>query len=114
MTKKHYLMLCEAQGLEPDPAVMPWELDDFPEIVETATIIYNKLRDVYIPGDMPHFIGKDLAALDTILKIYEVLDPEDQRLILDVITIYDFYAVKASRTRIEAEMKKMKAKGKKP
>lgn len=103
-------MICEAMGHEPDPKAMPWDLDDFPEIIQTATILYNKLRDTYIPGEMPHFIGKDLAALESLFRIYEVTDFEDQRLILDVITIYDHHSVNASKTRIEKAMKKMNQK----
>ncbi|QFR57730.1 hypothetical protein CPT_Slocum_173 [Serratia phage Slocum] len=106
-------MLCEAQGIEPDPELIPLEFSDFPEIVETAATIYNKLRDTYIPQEMPHYIGKDLTPLEMLYRMYDVEDPEEKRFILDVITIFDYYAVQSSGKRIEAEVKKLKNKPKK-
>lgn len=91
---------------------MPLDIGDFPPIVEMALIIYNKLRDTYIPGDMPHYIGKDLAPITSLFDIYEVNDLEERRFIMDVLSILDHFAIKASRDRIEAANKKIRNKGK--
>lgn len=108
VTKETYLLLCEAQGIEPDPKVMPLDLNDFPPIVLLALNMFNQLRDVYIPGDFPTYIGKDLGALLTLLDIYEITQPRDKQLILKVINILDSAAVTAAKAKIEAVRKKNK------
>lgn len=112
MTKAHYLTLCESLGNEPDSRVMPLELDDFPDIVALSLAIYNNLRDSYIPGDMPHYIGKDILALPVLFDLYEITQKIDQQTILDIINIFDTAAVKASKARIDLAAKKAKQKPK--
>lgn len=99
-------------GHEPDPSQIPYELDDFPQIVQVALMIYNNLRDTYIPGEMPHYIGKDLSALPILFGIHYVTDTDEQKTVLDVINIFDTAAVKASKARIEAVIAKSKRKPK--
>jgi hypothetical protein len=113
VNKEQYLLICESLGHEPDTAAMPFDLEDFPDIVHVALTIYNNLRDTYIPGDMPHYIGKDLSPILALFSIHHVTDTSEQKMVLDVINIFDAAAVKASRARIDAANKKIKKQPKK-
>lgn len=101
MTKQQYLLLCESMGIEPDPDVMPVELQDFPPIVSTSMQIYNSLIDCFIPGELPIFIGKDKAALGVLFDIYGIIDPIEKEFVLHFVNIFDSKAVEAARKRAE-------------
>lgn len=85
-----------------DDSAMPIDINDFPDIVQLALHIYNSLRDTFIPGELPMFIGKDLSALPALFDIYEITTRERKEFILDVINIFDAEAVAVARKRIEA------------
>ena len=46
MDKEKYLRLCEQLGQEPDPAKMPLEISVFPEEVQVAFFVYDRLSEV--------------------------------------------------------------------
>lgn len=100
-------MICEQMGHEPDPRAMPLELEDFPDIVQIAFDIFNTLRDCYIPGELPIYIGKDLTALPVLYDIYDIRDLDTKQFILKTINILD-------REAVIAYQKKLPKKGKKP
>lgn len=106
MTKEKYYSLCEMQDIEPDPRHIPLDLEDFPPIIGLSVNVFNQLRDVYIPGEIPVYTGKDLSALNVLLDIYEIHKASDKQMILKVINIFDAAAVKAAKTRIDAIRKK--------
>lgn len=108
MTRQQYLLLCESLGQDPDPRVLPVELDDFPDIVRVAITVYNNLMDCYIPGEIPLFIGKDKSSLQVLFDIYGIL-PHEKELVLQIINIFDSRAVEASRKRAEKLGKKGKS-----
>lgn len=100
-------MLCEGQGIEPDPEVMSKfiEVVDLPPIVQRAMEIYNNLSDTYVPGDVPIFIGKDKTALPFLYETFDI--SEDLRLfVLQIINIFDSQAVELSRKKVEQLNKK--------
>ncbi|ATS94097.1 hypothetical protein P13BB106kb_p113 [Pectobacterium phage DU_PP_V] len=110
MTREQYLTLCESLGQAPDPALLPAELEDFPEIVRVGITIYNNLLDQYVPGDLPAYIGKDKSSLPVLFEIYAITELVEKEFILNIINIFDTKAVQASKKRIEQLGKKSKTK----
>ena len=100
-------MICEQMGHEPDPEVMPVELQDFPDIVIIAFEIFNSLRDTYIPSEIPIYSGKDLTSLPVLFDIYGIDTQRSKQFILKTINILD-------KEAIVAYQKKLPRKGKKP
>ena len=95
ISKDQYLILCESQGIDPNPEVMAKfiEVNDLPEIVQIAMEIYNNLTDTYVPGEIPIFIGKDKTALPFLYETFGI--PEDLKLfVLQVINIFDSMLVR--------------------
>ena len=72
MTKQQYFDMCDMLGSEPLDEEIPVELEDLPELVQTAFIIYETLRDEwdYMGGN---YIGKNQQNLFHIFKLYKVL-----------------------------------------
>lgn len=105
ITKEQYLLLCKAQGIEPDTGIIPMDFSDFPEIVHTSFEIYNNLEDrfQYINMETPAiFIGKEKSILKFLLEdIYLINTQYEKKLILDILNIIDKHAVKASLDRLK-------------
>lgn len=91
---------------------MPKDLSDFPEIVAISLDIYNRLGDRFLPGSMdtpPMFIGKDLSALNVVLDIFEIYDPYEKQIILDIIGLLDNKAVKTALNKLKKPKRKFGA-----
>lgn len=110
VNKERYLLICEQMGHDPDPKVMPLELDDFPEIVTLTLHIYNSLRDTYIPGEIPTYNGKDLSALPVLFDVFDITSKTDKQFIFRLLNIFDTEATIAARKRVEKALNK-KPKG---
>ncbi|ASV43467.1 tail assembly chaperone [Vibrio phage JSF10] len=86
---------------------MPLELEDFPDIVQTAVNLYNRLPDRLVSTELgPLYSGKDINSLDTLFSIYEIYDKEDQKLILEILQFIDKKAVEREVKRFKAAAKK--------
>lgn len=109
ITKEQYLLLCKAQGIEPDTGIIPMDFSDFPEIVHTSFEIYNNLEDrfQYINMETPAiFIGKEKSILKFLLEdIYLINTQYEKKLILDILNIIDKHAVKASLDRLKKKQR---------
>lgn len=103
--KEKYLRICEVLGEKPNPEAMPLEMSDFPPIISLAFTIFNSLRDTFMPTEIPVYTGKDLAGLPVLLDIYEVTEPSDKQLLLQVINVLDAQAVAASRAELAKRAK---------
>lgn len=102
-------MICEQLGEEPDPAKMPLELSEFPDIVQVAFFVFSLLPDNW-DGMSGSYMGKYWDGLEYYFKIYEV---EDQRAVLYIMKMYEGIVVahkaeKAAQAR-KAEERKAKA-----
>lgn len=104
-------MICEKFGTEPDPNKMPLELDDFPPIVALGVTLFNQLRDTYIPGEIPHYSGKDLSALPVLFDIFDVTSSTDKQFLLRIINILDAEAVEAARRKTKKKPRVPDIKG---
>jgi hypothetical protein len=67
--------MCEQLGQEPDPARMPVSLDELPEEVQWAFIVFNHLSDRW-EGTTGTYLGKDWSPVKFFLDLYEVEDPK--------------------------------------
>ncbi|ASV43632.1 hypothetical protein [Vibrio phage JSF12] len=106
-TKARYLKICALENTKPDPNLMPLELEDFPDIVQTAVNLYNRLPDRLVSTELgPLYSGKDINSLDTLFSIYEIYDKEDQKLILEILQFIDKKAVEREVKRFKAAAKK--------
>jgi hypothetical protein len=109
ITKEQYLLLCKAQGIEPDIGIIPMDFSDFPEIVHTSFEIYNNLEDrfQYINMETPAiFIGKEKSILKFLLEdIYLINTQYEKKLILDILNIIDKHAVKTSLDRLKKKQR---------
>ena len=107
MTKEAYFEMCEALGSEPIEDEIPVELNDFPEEVQSAIIIYNRLRDDWDTMN-GNYMGKSLVGFKDILDIFEV-PFEDRKLLLDWIHVIDstrstsYASMKAARESRETK-----------
>lgn len=106
MTTEQYFMMCEQMGWEPNEDEIPKDPGFLPLDVQNALIIFNVLPDK-IEGMSGTWMGKDFAALEVIMDIYEI---ENRREVLDYILIIqreysDYYSKQqkmkesASRTK---------------
>lgn len=65
--------MCEQLGTQPDPSRMPVSLDEFPEEVQWAFIVFNHLPDRW-EGMSGSYLGKDWAPIDFFLNLFEIDD----------------------------------------
>ena len=87
MTKDQYFEMCEMLGSEPVDSEIPVEFEDFPDIVQQAFIVYNKLRDDWDTMNGV-YMGKSYQGLQEIFEIYEI-DRDDRKMFLDWFAAVD-------------------------
>ncbi len=105
MTKEKYLTLCEQLGQEPNPAEMPPDFEEFPEIVAYAISTFNMLGDRQYPEI--GYIGKDYTNLPIYFEIYNI---EDKEFFLEVLSLLDSKAIERSSEQLKKEYDRMKRK----
>jgi len=93
------------QPIEEDK--IPPTMEDFPEIVEEALQIYNRLGDRVYPEI--GYIGKDYTNLNLYMGIYKI-EEKDKDFLLEVIEWLDARAIKKSAEQLKREYDKMKRK----
>lgn len=110
MTKEQYLLLCKAQGMEPNKDLIPIDYADFPEIVHVAFDIYNHLEDRYqfVNMETPAiFVGKERSILKFLLEdIFLIETQYEKKLILEILNIIDKHAVKTAIDRLKKKRNK--------
>jgi hypothetical protein len=104
MTKEQYFEMCEQLGTEPLEDEIPMEVEDFPDEVQQAIVVYYRLRDEWDTMN-GIYLGKSYTGLGEILDIFEV-EKEDRKLFLEWLSILDDARGKA----IEASKPKSKDK----
>jgi hypothetical protein len=103
MTKARYLDMCEQLGTEPDPLKMPPDLSDFPEVVQNALDVFNKLGD-RIASDIG-YLGKDYSILSVYLE-----NVEDKETFLDILSWMDGKVIVESAEEMKRARDKIKSK----
>jgi hypothetical protein len=86
ITTEQYLLLCQQLGQTPDPSKMPKSINQFPQIVQTAMRIYNKLPDLHTSLGMEGSVysGKSYASFLDTCKIYYIHDDYDRMIVMHV------------------------------
>jgi len=74
-------------GSEPVDSEIPVELADFPDMVQTAFLVYGYMRDVW-EGMSGTYMGKDMSGLSTIFEILEV-EQEERKILLELVVLID-------------------------
>lgn len=101
MTKETYFELCETLGNEPVDEEIPVELDDFPDEVQEAIMVYYKLKDEWDTMNGV-YMGKSFAGFNDILDILEV-PFQDRKMLLEWVGIMD-----AARNKVYQEQRAAK------
>lgn len=93
MTKETYFEMCEMLGSEPLEDEIPLELDDFPDLVQQAFVIYGMLSDIW-EGMSGSYLGKDYSLLFDLYDLYGIDTRSEKLLVTDFIKQID--SVRAS------------------
>ena len=91
------------QPIEEDK--IPPTMDDFPEEVEVAMDIFNRMGDRVYPEI--GYVGKDFTNLNLYMEVYAV---EDKDFLLEIIEWLDARAIKKSAEQLKREYDKIKRK----
>lgn len=101
MTTEKYLTMCKQLNKEPDPDEMPPEMHHFPEEIQKAILLYNKLGDRVYPDI--GYLGKDYTQLPIYLDIYNI---KNRELFLETLLRIDSRVIKNSADKMASERKK--------
>jgi len=85
MSKEAYLDMCEMLSTKPKYDEVPFELDDFPDEIQTAIEIYAMLPSK-IEGMSGLYLGKDYSMLFSLLDVFEV---HNRQYIIRIIVYMD-------------------------
>ena len=108
MTAERYFEMQEQMGQPIDEEKIPPTMDDFPEEVNIAMDIFNRMGDRVFPDI--GYIGKDFTNLNLYLDIYGVDKQTEKDFILEIIEWLDARAIKKSSEQLKREYDKMKRK----
>jgi hypothetical protein len=100
MTKEKYLNIQEQMGTTPNEEKCPPDMDDFPDSVVAAFLIFNQLGDKVV-ADIG-FIGKDYTNLSLYMKAYQV--EETDTIFLEALSRLEAYTIEQS----QEQMKKLR------
>ena len=93
------------QPIEEDK--IPPTIDDFPEEVNIAMDIFNRMGDRVYPDI--GYIGKDFTNLNLYMEVYGVTE-KDRDFLLEIIEWLDARAIKKAAEQLKREYDKMKRK----
>lgn len=105
MTKERYLKICEQTHKEPNPDRCPPGYEDFPEVLQQALEVYNKLGDRVYPDI--GYMGKDFTALPLHMKVVGV---SNEDLFLEALVRLDAHMIKKSSDELKQARKAAEAK----
>lgn len=105
MTRDKYLDLREQMGEEPLEHEIPPEMRDFPEDVQKAIMIFNKLGDKVVNN--VGYLGKDYTLLDKYIDAYSIKQP---LIFLETLAILDAKIIENSARDMKAERDRIASK----
>lgn len=105
MTKDKYLAMCDQLGQVPSEKKCPPGIEDFPEPVQQAMEVFNRLGDRVYPDI--GYMGKDYTSIDLHM---EVLGVTQKEIFLDALIRLDAYMIKKSAEQLKKARDKAKAK----
>ena len=98
---EQYLLLCEQLGKEPDPARLPPSVDDLPEEVQYAFLVFNHLPDRW-DGASGSYLGKDWAPINFFLDNFEI---EDKKVVVFFVSRMESIYSKHMADKLEKQRK---------
>ena len=93
--------MCEQLGEDPDPSRLPISLDNFPEEVQLAFIIFNHLPDRW-EGMSGSYLGKDWSAVKFFLELYDI---DDEKTVVFFVSKLESLYSKHMADKIEKQRK---------
>lgn len=106
MTKDKYLSLCEQIGQEPNEEKCPPGYEDFPEPVQQAIEVFNKLGDRVYPDI--GYMGKDYTSINLHMEVVGVTQKD---IFLDTLVRLDAFMIKRSAEQLKKARDSVKKKG---
>jgi hypothetical protein len=106
MTKDKYLSLCEQLKQEPSEEKCPPGYEDFPEPVQQAIEVFNKLGDRVYPDI--GYMGKDYTSINLHMEVAGVTQKE---IFLDTLVRLDAFMIKKSAEQLKKARDSVKKKG---
>jgi len=106
MTKEKYLSLCEQLNQDPIEEKCPPGFEDFPEPVQQAIEVFNKLGDRVYPDI--GYMGKDYTSIDLHMEVVGVTQKD---IFLDTLVRLDAYMIKRSAEQLKKARDSVKKKG---
>lgn len=82
-----YYEICEAMGSEPIEDEIPIELAEFPDLVQSAFLVYGYMQDNW-EGMSGTYMGKVMSGLTDIMNILEI-ELEDRKVLLELVNLID-------------------------
>ena len=74
--------MCRQLGKEPDPERIPVSINDFPEEVQYAFLIFQLMPDRW-DGMSGSYMGKDWSSAEFFLKLYDI---EEKKIVVFFIS----------------------------
>ena len=105
LTAEKYFEVQEQMGQPIEEDKIPPTMGDFPEEVEVALDIFNRMGDRVYPEI--GYVGKDFTNLNLYMEVYGV---EDKDFLLEIIEWLDARAIKKSAEQLKREYDKIKRK----
>lgn len=106
MTKDKYLSLCEQLKQEPNEDKCPPGYEDFPEPVQQAIEVFNKLGDRVYPDI--GYMGKDYTSINLHMEVVGVTQKD---IFLDTLVRLDAFMIKKSAEQLKKARDSVKKKG---
>lgn len=105
MTKDKYLAICQQLGQEPSEDKCPPDYEDFPEVVQLAIEVFNKLGDRVYPDI--GYMGKDFTSLALHMEVCGITEKD---LFLETLVRLDSFMIKQSQEEMKKARDKIKKK----
>lgn len=106
MTKEKYLSVCEQMNSEPEEDKCPPGYEDFPDSVQQAIEVFNKLGDRVYPEI--GYMGKDYTSIGLHMEVVGVTNKE---IFLDTLIRLDAFMIKKSAEQLKKARDRVKTKG---
>lgn len=91
--------------MEPNPDKIPPEISDFPDDMQKAILVYNKLGD-RVAAEIG-YLGKEYTQLPLYMDVYEV---ENKNLFLETLLRLDTKMIQKSAAEMKSARERIKSK----
>ncbi|MAK42168.1 MAG: hypothetical protein CL997_05740 [Euryarchaeota archaeon] len=107
INQDRYFEIQEQMGQPVEESKIPYDIQDFPDVVILAVNVFNRLGDRVYPEI--GYVGKDYTNLDLYMQV-EGVEKHQKNFFLEVLEWLDARAIKKSAEQLKREYDKMKRK----